>query len=159
MAQATAVKAPVQAEAAAAVAPRQWVCEELPEMKLFLPRISTRPKWRDMALPEEFVGMYRKGDLFAETERWAKFVGGKYVTSDPAEQAELERIEREGLAPIYEDSVAGLYRCGQHGFTTTNEKAWQAHLRAAHKGNSTPPQLYDVAMDDLGQEQETQYDQ
>jgi hypothetical protein len=158
MAQATAVKAPVQAEAAAAVAPRQWVCEENPEMRLFLPRISRRPKWRDMNLPEEFAGMYRKGDLFVETERWAKFVGGKYVTSDPAEQAELERIEREGIAPIYEDSVAGLYRCGAHNFTTTSEKAWAAHLRAQHKAGSSPQQLYDVAQDDLGQEQETPYE-
>lgn len=158
MAQATATKAPDSAATPTKVAPRQWVCEEQVSLRLFLPRISKRPRWKESGLPDEAYGAFKKGDHFAEFERWAQFVGGKFVSDDPDVQGELERIEREGLAPIYEDALAaGVYVCRQHGFTTTNPAAFAAHQRALHKGG-TVPQLYDVAQDDLGVEQETPYE-
>lgn len=143
--------------APAAVAPRQWRCEENERLRLFLVGISKRPHWAELDLPDAFAGAFQRGDLFTNTERWAQFIGGKYVTSDPDEQAELERIEQEGLAPIYEDYGADLLRCQAHGFVTTNVKAWAAHLRVHHKPGSAP-QLLDAANDDLGIEQDTPYD-
>lgn len=145
--------------APAAAPPRQWKTEEHERLRLFLPGISARPRWRELkerGVPDDFAGAFRKGDLFVETERWAQFVGGKYVTSDPDEQAELERIERAGLAAIYEDYGPDLLRCPAHGYVTTNVKAWEAHLRAHHKPGSAP-MLTDAAHDDLGVEADTPY--
>lgn len=139
------------------VAPRQWVCEEQESLRLFLPGISPRPRFKELGLPDESYGAFRKGDHFVPYEHWAQFVAGKFVTSDPAVQAELARIERAGLAPIYEDAAAaGVFVCRIHNFTTTTRAAFDAHQRAHHKG-STPPQLYDAARDDLGQDEETPY--
>jgi hypothetical protein len=145
--------------APAASPPRQWKTEENERLRLFLPGISKRPRWRELkaeGLPDDFAGAFRKGDLFVETERWAQFIGGKYVTSDPEEQAELERIEREGLAAIYEDYGADLLRCQAHNYVTTNIKAWEAHLRTHHKPGSAPA-LTDAAQDDLGIDEDTPY--
>lgn len=144
------------ATSAPVASPRQWKCEENERLRLFLAGISQRPHWKEFGLPDSFAGAFQKGDLFVATERWAQFVGGKYVTSDPDEQAELERIENEGLAPIYEDYGADMLRCQAHGFVTTNVKAWEAHLRTHHKPGSAP-QIYDAAQDDLGNEEETPY--
>jgi len=152
---ATATRAGAQVAPADAPA-RQWKTEEHERLRLFLPGISKRPRWRELGVPDEFAGAYKKGDLFVETERWAQFVGGKYVTSDPEEQAELERIEAAGLAAIYEDYGPDMLRCPAHGYMTTNIKAWEAHLRAHHKPGSAP-MLTDAAQDDLGNEEDTPY--
>lgn len=144
------------ATVAPVAAPRQWRCEENERLRLFLPAISRRPRWAELDLPDAFAGAFQRGDLFTSTERWAQFIGGKYVTSDPDEQAELERIEAAGLASIYEDYGADMLRCQAHGFVTTNVKAWEAHLRTHHKPGAAP-QLYDAAHDDLGVEQDTPY--
>lgn len=139
----------------AIVAPRQWRCEENPELRLYLSSISQRPKRRDLDLPSEDAARYRRGDFFVE--EYAAFHGGKFVTSDPDVAAELARIEDAGLAPIFEDYSADVFQCKAHGFISTNVRAWEQHLKTRHKDGFAPA-LLDVAYDDLGTEEVTEYD-
>ena len=135
-------------------APRQWRCEELPELNIYLAGLSYRPRRADLNLPTEDAPRYRRGDFFEE--RYAKFAAGKFVTSDTEVAAELERIELAGIAPIFEDYAPDTFRCVAHGYMTTNQRAWEQHLRTKHK-EGFAPQIFDPAQDPLGVEQDTQF--
>lgn len=145
---------PITSEPIVVIAPRQWKCEEQPELRLYLANLSYRPKARELQVAPEDMARHRRGDNFLE--EYAHFHGGKFVTSDPAVAAELERIELAGLAPIFEDYAPDELRCTVHGFATTNPAAWAAHVRTKHKAGFAPA-LLNVAQDDLGQELETEY--
>ncbi len=137
-----------------AIAPRQFRCEEQPELRLYLANVSSRPKARELNVAPEDMARHRRGDNFVE--EYAQFRGGKFVTGDPAIAAELARIEGAGLAPIFEDYAPDEFRCKAHNFVTLNANAWQAHLRSQHK-EGFAPLIADVAQSDLGQELETEY--